>query len=131
MSARSTINVKCKDGKVRQIYCHNYGHLSHQGVTLVKHHNSQAKAEAIVNLGDASYLDKSIEKPEGHSFENPIKGYSVFYGRDRQEKGVEAQVFESIEEAMQDGNTQGNEYYWNGKKWMHSRYGTMFIEITA
>ena len=29
-------------------------------------------------VGDWSFLDKSIECPEGHNFENKVPGYSVF-----------------------------------------------------
>jgi hypothetical protein len=117
MSTRSSIAVKVEDNKVLTIYCHSDGYLDHNGRMLLNHYNNQEKAEAIVNLGDCSFLDKSIEKPEGHDFDNRKDGYSVFYGRDRNEEECEASVFETYEKALA-YNSQEYNYYWDGTKWM-------------
>ena len=42
---------------------------------LTEFYNSQEKAEALVNLGNLSILDKSPDCPEGHTFTAPVPGY--------------------------------------------------------
>ena len=92
MATRSNIAVKMNDGTFKKIYCHFDGYVSHNGVMLLEHYNSQERAEALVALGNISYLRPSIECPSGHSFDYPVAGYTVAYGRDRGEKKQEAQI---------------------------------------
>ena len=86
MATRSTIAVQHADGTVSQIYAHWDGYLSHNGRILFEAYNTQERAEALVALGDISSLDRSIEQPAGHSFNKPVEGCTVFYGRDRGEE---------------------------------------------
>jgi len=88
MATRSNISVKV-DGKYRTIYCHWDGYLAYNGAVLLEHYNSQKLAEELVSNGDISSLREKCSKPEGHSFENRIEGYTVYYGRDRGEEGTE------------------------------------------
>lgn len=115
MATRSNINVKVGD-KYHSVYCHWDGYVSNNGVILLKHYNSQELAEKLVSHGDMSSLSISCEKPEGHSYDNPVKGYTVYYGRDRGEEDVEMQVVDrpSFEEAYS--------YVWDGEKWLVSSY---------
>lgn len=85
MGTRSDIIVKLANGQWKRIYCHWDGYLSHNGKILFKHYNSQERAEALVEHGDLSILGKQCSKPEGHSYATPVKGYCVYYGRDRGE----------------------------------------------
>jgi hypothetical protein len=113
MSTRSLINVKCYDGKVRSIYVHSDGdaHLD----TLKEYYNSQEAVEQLVSLGDLSSLDKSAgEPPEEHSFENPVDGYCVAYGRDRGAKDTEAVIFDDFESARKQHQGQEVIYEWDG-----------------
>jgi hypothetical protein len=113
MSTRSLINVKCNDGSVRSIYVHfdGYGHLK----TLHKHYNSQELAEQLVSLGDLFSLDASAgPPPKGHSFDHPLDGYCVAYGRDRGEKKTEASVFDDLESARKQDRGQDYIYEWDG-----------------
>jgi hypothetical protein len=115
MATPSSITAKCNDGRFRTIYCHFDGHVSHNGVILFENYQDQQKIEELMALGDISSLDKSIECPEGHSFENPIKGYSVFYGRDRGEKVKPYSSFSLI--TCRFDNKQDYNYYWDGENW--------------
>lgn len=85
--------IAIKDGENVTWSSVNYdGYLSHTGKMLVEHYNDAEKAKALIALGDLSVLDKSIECPEGHSFDNRVDGYSVAYGRDRGESNVDSQI---------------------------------------
>lgn len=92
MSTNCYITVKVNDDLYKTVYCHFDGYPSHVGNMLINHYNSKEKALAIIELGDLSSLNKSIECPEGHSFDNPVKGYSVFYGRDRGETDTKPEI---------------------------------------
>ena len=59
------------------------------GKTLFEHYNSQDLAEAVVVPGDMSSLNEKCDKPEGHSYDKPAKGYTIYYGRDRGETDVD------------------------------------------
>lgn len=108
MATTSSIAVQHANGTVSQVHCHWDGYLSHVGQLLDRHYNTQEKAEALVALGDISSLDRSMEKPEGHTFIHPVDGYTVFYGRDRGEKGTEPKQFKSYTNFLQ--NFDGEEY---------------------
>lgn len=117
MGTRSTIAVKHQDGTVSQIYCHWDGYLEHNGKMLVEHYETQEKAEALVALGDMSSLDQSIERPEGHTFDKSVSGYSVFYGRDRGERGCEARRFYSGAEFIRSRQSEEYDYIFADGIW--------------
>jgi hypothetical protein len=113
MSTRSLINVKCNDGKVRSIYVHfdGYAHLE----TLQEHYNSQELAEQLISLGDLSALGESAGfPPESHSYDTPVKGYCIAYGRDRGEKNTKAAVFDDFASAAKQKAMQEFIYEWDG-----------------
>lgn len=111
MSTRSNINVKVGD-VYHSVYCHYDGYLSGVGSMLALHYNSQELAEKLVSHGDLSSVDESCEKPEGHSYDNQVKGYCVYYGRDRDEEGT---GFIVVDEPLIE-NDFG--YVWNGEQWI-------------
>ena len=115
MSTRSLINVACTDGKVRSIYVHfdGYAHLE----TLEQHYNSQEQAELLVSLGDLSSLGEraSPKMGENHSFDHPIEGVCVAYGRDRGEDDCAAAEFDSLKAARKQDRGQEYLYEWDGK----------------
>jgi hypothetical protein len=98
MGTRSVIGVM-HGNKAKTVYCHFDGYLSHNGKILLEHYTS-ARANHLVALGDMSTLSPEFEIPEGqlHTFDNPLKGITVFYGRDRGEDGCEFQVCQSDKE---------------------------------
>jgi len=61
------------------------GHPEHTLRILEKHYNTSDSLEELIALGELSSLDVSADCPEGHNFDNRVKGYSVAYGRDRGE----------------------------------------------
>ena len=85
MSTRAKIMIVDSNNIVTGIYCHFDGYLDGVGATLLKHYSDLDKVKDLIALGSISYLEKSIECPLGHSFNTPIKGYTVAYHRDRGE----------------------------------------------
>lgn len=118
MSTSSSITAKCIDGKFRSIYCQFDGYIDGVGETLSFHYIDQQKIEDMMALGDMSSLGDSIECPEGHSYKTPVKGYTIFYGRDRGEEqsDVDCLVCNSQEECLEK-NEQEYNYFWDGEKW--------------
>lgn len=105
------INVKLKDGRVATVYCHKEGHYDHVGKMLKKYYNSQSLAESLVFMGDISFLSEKTDCPKGHSFNEPVSGFSVFYYRDRGDllkvkRGYSAMIHEDFS------------YLWNGNEWL-------------
>lgn len=88
MSTRSAIIAQCLDGTWKSIYCHFDGYLDGVGRTLQEFYRDKATVMKLMDLGDVSSLDASLECPPGHSYETPAAGHTVFYGRDRGEEGT-------------------------------------------
>tara|TARA_R110001599_G_scaffold122244_3_gene293997 strand:+ start:4404 stop:6389 length:1986 start_codon:yes stop_codon:yes gene_type:complete len=97
MSTRSNVGILDDTGRVEAIYVHYDGQPSDVGRMLLKHYNTKDKSKELVDLGNASYLEPKMSKPKGHTFNKPVKGYSVFYGRDRKEEGNESQLYKSLD----------------------------------
>lgn len=123
MATRSTIAVQHADGTVSQVYCHWDGYLDHNGKLLQLNYNTQDKAEALVALGDISSLRESIEKPEGHTFDTAVDGYTIFYGRDRGETGTQAKKFKSFEEYKRKFQDEEYNYIYRNGEWFVEFYG--------
>ena len=92
MSTNSVIGVMHGD-KCKAIYCHSDGYLSYNGKVLLENYNS-SKANFLVAMGDMSVLGKEIgEKIDFDDRmeydENNIAKQCRFYGRDRDETGIE------------------------------------------
>jgi hypothetical protein len=109
MGTRSDIIVQHANGIWKRIYCHWDGYLEHNGKLLAAHYNNQERAEAVVKEGDMSSLAEQCTRPKGHTFDTPVKGYCVYYGRDRKEKDVAGKVGASLAEVWPGGDT-GTEY---------------------
>lgn len=113
MATRSTIAVVDNEGKVHQVYCHWDGYPSWNGYVLRKSYNDLESALELVSFGDISSLkEKCIPDPElPHDFQDDV---TVFYKRDRGEDGVEAKVYDNIQE-----------YY---KKFQREEYNYLFVD---
>lgn len=139
MATRSFIHVQREDGKWARIYCHNDGYYENNGRLLHQFYNSQERAEALVALGDLSSLGESIgvkhsfdfyqefSKKHGGNyaaiqadpdFQN-LKSMCTFYGRDRAEEGVEAQIGDSLEEVFESEEFM---YVWRDGEWLAMSY---------
>ena len=118
MGTRSDIIVHRADGKWKRIYCNWDGYLSHNGRILFDHYGSQKKAEKLVGPGDMSVLAPRCTKPKGHTYENKVEGYCVYYGRDRGEKNVAGIVGDSLAEVWPEAETWTEfTYVWTDGKW--------------
>ena len=118
MGTRSDIIVKLSNGTWKRIYCHWDGYLSHNGQILLEHYNTQEKAEALVLPGDLSSLAESCEKPDGHTFNAPVKGHCVYYGRDRGEKNAAGWTGDSALAVWPPKDTWTEfTYVWDGSAW--------------
>ena len=86
MSTNSTIAVKTDNG-YKAIYCHWDGYPEYMYPLLRDWYSTQERAEALVNLGDASFIAKRLtpSQDSNHSFDHPEEGVSIFYHRDRDE----------------------------------------------
>ena len=113
MGTRSTITVENDDGTYSSVYCHWDGYLSHNGVILQSHYNSDKLAKKLIKHGDISSLSEKCSKPKGHSYDNQVEGYTVYYGRDRGEKDTQARTIHNLSEI--DG--QEYDYVWTSGCW--------------
>jgi hypothetical protein len=112
MGTRSRIGVMHGD-ICKSVYCHWDGYLEHNGRILQEHYDS-AKANNLVALGDLSTLRENVMVPDGvdHSFEKPLAGITVFYGRDRSETGTDFKVAHTFEEFLEQCDNCAAEYYY-------------------
>lgn len=119
MSTRSTIWIKKDEDKYDGIYCHFDGYLDGVGKTLIENYTDINKVMALIELGAISSLGKSIECPENHSFDNPIKGYTVAYFRDRKEEPeIDLYKDKSLNEIEKDYSEEYN-YIFDNNKWYY------------
>lgn len=131
MGTRSRIGVMHGD-KLKSVYCHWDGYLSHNGAILQEHYGSDQspKANHLVALGDISSLGKHIG--EAHPFseyeinkndperdakialfdKSKNESWTTFYGRDRGETGVDFQVAQSYDEFQEQCNNCDAEYHY-------------------
>jgi len=111
MATRSTIAILRDDSTVAKVYCHWDGYLENNGRLLVENYDTQDRVEALIAGGDISSLGQVIG--EKHPFDVFMKdkmsaedqalceraeaeSWTLYYGRDRGETGVEAKVYKSL-----------------------------------
>ena len=94
MSTRSYICRENEDGTITGSYCHCDGYLTYNGAMLLDHYSTKERVDKLLSFGNMSCLNEIIEpdpsKP--HTFDDRQPNVTVFYGRDRGEKGQEAQT---------------------------------------
>jgi hypothetical protein len=98
MATRSRIAIEKENGTVESIYCHWDGYPENNGRILVENYTDHEKVQALINLGDISSLAPNIDAaPDtGHTFNDPVNGVVVAYGRDRGETGVGKKSHSSV-----------------------------------
>ena len=97
MGTGADIILQTEDG-YKSIAVYSDGDPSHTFNMLKEHYTDRKKVESMIALGSLSFLEPSIECPEGHSFDTRIPGYTVFYHRDRGEEDMEAIFNKSLYE---------------------------------
>ncbi len=124
---RWMVGIEAPNGKIATTYGHWDGYPKHAGEMLKKYYNNPAKVKELLKLGKAgiSSIGPKIKGSKGHSFDNPERGVTVFYGRDRGEKDNYTNTWKD-RDAVQLGKS-GEEfaYIWNvkEKKWYYkARY---------
>lgn len=129
MSTNSHIGIK-QGNKVKYIYCHWDGYLSHNGMLLNLFYRSPEKVEKLINLGDISSLGYNVEAPrpikDGQDASNlsnymnlHIKtSFTVSYCRDRHDKysSVKAQIVNYTNNSLY-GQSYTYIYDLSKKKW--------------
>ena len=118
MATRSRIGVMLDDGTIKQVYCHWDGYVGGVGLTLIENYDSIELAKELINLGDISSLGFKISTDEPHSFNNPVNGVTVFYGRDRGDAGTQPFIL-SMDEWMSVAYSSCIDFYYlySGGQW--------------
>ena len=114
MGTRSAIGYKLPNGKIRAKYCHWDGYVEGGvGQTLQESYQDAVKIGRMVELGDMSTLAAEIDD-------------CVFYGRDRNERDVDAQDYDDFDDFTT--SFEGCEYFyvWNGNEWIVSQGNLVF-----
>lgn len=117
MATRSTIAVQFQNGTILQSYCHWDGYLEHNGKLLVENYNSEELASALIDLGSISVLAPKINPVGPHTFDEPEKNVTVFYGRDRGEDDTEPLPFYDYEEYKSNGRGEEFNYLFRNGCW--------------
>lgn len=139
MGTRSTIALEYADGTVDQIYCHWDGYLDYNGQILAQFYTDPFKVQKLMNIGDMSSLGANIG--EQHAFDKRTDANTLaetectFYGRDRNESGVNARRFKDFEDYKKNHQYEEYEYILrqeDGKAvWYVCQYGKDYELLAA
>ena len=118
MATRSRIGLMLEDGTIKHSYCHFDGYPHGVGHTLVKHYSDIEKVKELLSFGDMSFLSPKVNPDGEHSFGNPEKDVTVFYGRDRGEPDVDS-VTTSMDEylSVKYSSCIDYQYLFSGGQW--------------
>jgi hypothetical protein len=133
---RSQVGKIDKNGKITSVYVHYDGYPDYM-VPMIKNYDKKG-VDQLVKLGKSgiSYLDKKIGKKQ--SFNQPVKGTTLFYGRDRGENSDMTTTWSNaadikgyFKEVANDG---GAEYVYlyderDGKWYMGDTYGSPTLQV--
>lgn len=117
MATRSTIAVEHADGTISSIYCHWDGYLSNNGSILFNKYDTLEEVEALLKNGNLSILGIRIDPIGPHSFDEPEKGTSVYYGRDRNDKNQEPKKYSDFDFYRFDCFFQDYNYLFKNGEW--------------
>jgi hypothetical protein len=129
-ATRSQVGIIDKSGNIISSYVHYDGYPQGVGKTLKQAYNGAKTKQLLKTAGKdgISVLDKDIKGGKGHSFENPVKGQTIFYGRDRGDKGNNMMAkgnINNLEKYLKDADSSyGAEYVYlydmNDNKWVYN-----------
>jgi hypothetical protein len=121
MATRSRIGKKLEDGTIKSIYCHFDGYPEHNGKILKEHYKTEAKIDALLELGDLNFLAQDIGMQ--HDFKDPSPDWCVAFGRDRGDTDTGAHI-STLSDMIQG---QYN-YVWDNGKWRcYNESGREFV----
>ncbi len=124
---RAIIGVEAPNGRIVGVYNHYDGYPQHAGKMLKKYYNKPNDVKDLIKLGKngISFLDKSMKGGKDHSFANPKDGETIFYGRDRGEKGNMTQKYRDRGSIKHD---MGADYFYiynmKDRKWQYQPHGS-------
>jgi uncharacterized protein with NRDE domain len=123
---RWLVGIEEPSGKITSTYGHYDGYPEWAGKHLKKYYRNPAVVKQLLKLGSAgiSTIGKKIKGSKDHSFEKPEKDVTVFYGRDRGEKGRMTSNWRNRDAVKFDsGEEYAYIYNMKEKKWYYkSRY---------
>ena len=124
MATRCNIGILNENGSVTGIYCHFDGYPEYVGNILLNHYTNTDIVNKLMNLGDLSSIGENLSTDIPHSFNDPVEGVCVAYGRDRGETDVEARVFNNTDEYQNHGDKSGVDYQYlfEDGKWIFRCY---------
>ena len=133
---RSQVGKIDKNGKITSVYVHYDGYPEHM-VPTVKNYDKKGVDE-LIKLGASgiSFLDKKIGKKQ--DFNNPERGTTLFYGRDRGENNDMTTTWKNAADVKgyfkQVANDGGAEYVYlyderDGKWYMGDTYGSPTLQV--
>jgi len=120
MSTHSSISILLPDGKIKAIYCHSDGYFEGVGKILLYYYCTPEKAEALISLGDLSFLGEYLHHYEGYR-ENPTDQEQLTvtcaYHRDRGQpfKNVKPRIHLTIQKWINKG--QEYNYIFKSGEW--------------
>lgn len=119
MGTRGTITAKLSNGKFKCVYLGYDAYPSHAGNTLAQHYNTQERVDALLEHGDMSSVGERCDNPEGHTYDHPTAGCTIYYGRDRGEDDCAGGIGDTAYEAIRNGGYGKQEfnYLWDGTSW--------------
>jgi len=122
MATRSRIGKKLEDGTIKSIYCHWDGYPEHNGEILKEHYKTEAKIDALLELGNLSSLNRDIGMQ--HDFSDPLPDWCVAYGRDRGETNTKARISTTLSDMLQEEYN----YVWDNGTWRcYNESGREFV----
>ena len=121
------VGIEQPNGKILSTYGHWDGYPSWAGKHFKRYYSNTGKVKKLLQLGKQgiSSIEKSMKGGKDHSFDKPKKGETVFYGRDRGEKGNSTSNWKD-RDAVKFNSGEEYFYIWNvkEKKWYYkAEYG--------
>jgi hypothetical protein len=116
MGTSAVIAKRRKDGSLKAITVHYDGYESHTDKILKEFYKDEEKLDQLLDLGNLSFLEKELWA-DGHSFEAPVKGVTIAYGRDRGEKRQGAKTFETESKWRDFSSGEPYVYVWTDGVW--------------
>lgn len=127
MATRGAIAI-ASGNELRGVYVHWDAYLSGVGRKLIEHWNNRSLVNLLIDQGDISSLGESIGIKHDFDGIRP-PGETTFYGRDRGETDVEAEVWSTAEEFVEEMERVGCEFFyiygWDDQWWVTCAYGPL------
>ena len=130
MSTRAWIAKEVDNGKYRSIYCHSDGYLSHTGMILLKHYDTEEKLDELLKLGDISLIGGVLapDPTKPHNRVEQQEGVTLAYGRDIGKKNVETRE-RSYSAITTETNCDHTYIFTRDQKWTFVKLGQQMLEI--